>query len=134
MSAALTEDERRAIEADCARLVNRYANLNDAGDWAGVAALYAEDGLMTRPTAPDAPIVGREAILAGFLARPARTTRHICANVVIEVESLTMARGESAMLLFTGAAAPLVGSFHDRFVLTAEGWRFAERRGSIVFS
>jgi ketosteroid isomerase-like protein len=134
VSAALTEDERRAIEADCARLVNRYANLNDAGDWAGVAALYAEDGLMTRPTAPDAPIVGREAILAGFLARPARTTRHICANVVIEVESLTMARGESAMLLFTGAAAPLVGSFHDRFVLTAEGWRFAERRGSIVFS
>jgi ketosteroid isomerase-like protein len=127
-------DARRAIEADCTRLVNLYANLNDAGDWAGVAALYAEDGLMTRPTAPDAPIVGREAILAGFLARPARTTRHICANVVIEVESLTMARGESAMLLFTGAAAPLVGSFHDRFVLTAEGWRFAERRGSIVFS
>ena len=127
-------DARRAIEADCTRLVNLYANLNDAGDWAGVAALYAEDGLMTRPTAPDAPIVGREAILAGFLARPARTTRHICANVVIEVESLTMARGESAMLLFTGAPAPLVGSFNDRFVLTAEGWRFAERRGSMLFT
>ena len=130
----VAEQERRAIEADCARLINLYANLNDAGDWPAVAALYAEDGLMTRPTAPDQPIVGREAILAGFLARPARTTRHIVGNVVIDVETATEARGESAMLLFTGAAAPLVGSFEDRFVLTAEGWRFAERRGSILFA
>ncbi|MEL0250700.1 MAG: nuclear transport factor 2 family protein, partial [Novosphingobium sp.] len=41
--------------------------------------------------------------------------------------------GTSAMLLFTGDGAPLVGSFHDRFVLTADGWRFAERRGSLLF-
>ena len=85
------EQVRRAIEADCARLINLYANLNDAGDWPAVAALYAEDGLMTRPTAPDQPIVGREAILAGFLARPARTTRHIVGNVVIDVETATEA-------------------------------------------
>jgi len=130
----VAEQERRAIEADCARLINLYANLNDAGDWPAVAALYAEDGLMTRPTAPDQPIVGREAILAGFLARPARTTRHIVGNVVIDVETATEARGESAMLLFSGAPAPLVGSFSDRFVLTAEGWRFAERRGSLLFT
>lgn len=130
----LAEQARRAIEWDCARLVNLYANLNDAGDWEAVAALYAVDGLMTRPTAPDQPIVGRESILAAFLARPARTTRHICANIVIDVEGPTAARGESAMLLFTGTAAPLVGSFRDRFVLTNEGWRFAERRGSIVFA
>lgn len=134
MTDTLPEDTRRAIEADCARLVNLYANLNDAGDWAAVAALFAEDGMMTRPSAPDQPIVGRAAILAAFLARPAGTTRHICANIAIEVESETRARGESAMLLFTGAAAPLVGSFHDRFVLTTAGWRFAERHGSIVFA
>ena len=30
--------------------------------------------------------------------------------------------GESANLLFTGAPQPLVGSYHDRFVLTPEGW------------
>lgn len=131
--ARLDADVRRAIEWDCARLVSLYANLNDAADWAGVAALYAEDGVMTRPTAPDAPIRGREAILAAFLARPARTTRHICSNIVIDVESEDLARGESAMLLFTGAAEPLVGSFHDRFVRTDEGWRFAERRGSLLF-
>lgn len=130
----MTPDQRRAIEADCARLVALYANRNDAADWDGVAALYAEDGVMTRPTAPGAPVVGRAAILAAFKARPARTTRHLCSNVVIEVEGETAALGESAMLLFTAAdAPPLVGSFHDRFVLTAEGWRFAERRGSLTF-
>ena len=130
----MPDAERRAIEWDCTRLVGQYANLNDAGDWAGVAALYAQDGLMFRPTAPDTPMRGRDAILAAFRARPPRTTRHICSNIVIDVESATAARGESAMLLFTGGPEPLVGSFHDRFVLTSDGWRFAERRGSLLFA
>jgi len=125
---------RHAIEAECTRLINRYANLNDAADWSAVTALYAAEGVMTRPTAPDQPIVGHAAILAAFEARPPRTTRHFCTNIVIDVENETQARGESAMLLFTGAATPLVGSFHDHFVLTTEGWRFAERRGSILFA
>ncbi|WP_375393274.1 nuclear transport factor 2 family protein [uncultured Sphingomonas sp.] len=130
----LSDDGRRAIEADCARLINLYANLNDAARWPEVAALYAEDGLMTRPTAPDAPVVGRAAILAAFTARPPRTTRHVCANIVIDVDSATAARGRSAMLLFTGGPTPLVGGFEDRFVLTNEGWRFAARRGSLDFA
>ncbi len=129
----MTADERRAAEADCARLVALYANLNDEARWDEVAALYAEDGVMFRPTAPDAGVEGREAILAAFKARPPRITRHVCSNVVIDVESPATARGTSAMLLFTGDPAPLVGSFHDRFVLTTEGWRFAERRGSLLF-
>lgn len=130
----MNEAERRAIEWECTRLVNLYALLNDAGRWDEVAALYAEDGLMTRPTAPDAPIVGRDAILTAFKARPPRVTRHVCANIVIDVESATAARGSSAMLLFTSAdGPPLVGGFEDRFVLTEKGWRFAERRGTLTF-
>lgn len=129
----MTGDERRAIEADCARLIALYANRNDAADWQGVVALYAEDGLMTRPTAPDAPIIGRAAILAAFHSRPPRKTRHVCSNVVIDVLSPTEAVGESAMLLFQPDMPPLAGSFHDRFVLTADGWRFAERRGSLAW-
>lgn len=125
--------DRRAAEADCARLIALYANLNDEARWDEVAELYAEDGVMVRPTAPNAPVAGREAILEAFKARPPRTTRHICSNVVIDVESDSTARGTSAMLLFTGEAAPLVGSFHDRFILTDDGWRFAERRGSLIF-
>jgi len=127
-------EERRAIEWDCARLVHHYANLNDAAEWAAAAALFVDDGLLFRPSAPDQPIAGRDAILAAFLARAPRTTRHVCANVVIDVLSPDSATGESAMLLFTGTGAPLVGSFHDRFTRTADGWRFQERKGSLIFT
>jgi hypothetical protein len=141
----MTPEERRAAEWDCTRLINLYANLNDQGRWHDVAALYAADGLMTRPTAPDAPIVGRETILASFLSRPARATKHICANIVVEVESETEASAISNILLFAGTNAedgglpirndgpPLVGEYRDRFVKTTEGWRFAERRGTLSF-
>ena len=141
----MTPDQRRAIEWECTRLINDYANLNDHGRWPEVAALYAEDGLMTRPTAPDQPVVGRETLLATFLARPPRATRHVCANIVVTVESETEASAFSVILLFSGKpqadgdlpvrdeAPPLVGTYQDRFVLTGEGWRFAERRGGLTF-
>lgn len=136
---------RQAIEQECTRLINLCANLNDQARWEDVTALYAEDGLMTRPSAPDQPIVGREALLAAFLSRPARISRHVCANIVVTVESETEASAYSVILLFSGKAAedgglpilddapPLVGDFRDRFVLTEEGWRFSERRGGLSF-
>ena len=67
----MTEEERRAIEADCERLIKRYVNLNDAQDWPAVAALYTEGAVFRRPSGGE-PIEGREAILASFLTRPAR--------------------------------------------------------------
>jgi len=136
MPDSLTEDARRAIEWDCARLINLYAALNDAARWAEVAALYTEDGSMTRPSAPDAPIVGRDAILAAFESRPARTTRHITSNIVVTILDADTATATSAMLLFTGAdAPPLVGGFVDLLHrVPGEGWRFAERRGSLTFA
>lgn len=142
----MDDQSRLAIEWACTRLINRYALHNDAGEWEAVAALYAEDGLMTRPSAPDKPIVGREAILAAFRSRPARASRHAVSNIVVDVESETQASAFSVILLFQGEAAqdgglpvrdpkgPLVGWFRDRFVRTDEGWRFAERRGGLDFA
>ena len=136
MADSLTAEARRAIEWDCATLINLYATLNDSARWAEVAALYTEDGSMTRPSAPDAPIIGRAAILAAFESRPPRTTRHITANIVVTVLDADTATATSAMLLFTAAdAPPLVGGFADRLRLVpGEGWRFAERRGSLSFT
>ena len=120
-------------ERACERLIIDYAALNDAGDWDGVAALYVESGRMSRPTAPDDFIEGRDAILAAFKARPARTTRHICANIRVTIDG-NKASATSQILLFTGRdQAPLVGSYADRFVETPDGWRFVERRGSLDF-
>jgi ketosteroid isomerase-like protein len=135
---------RRAIEADCARLINHYVNCNDAQDWHACAALYTEDASFRRPSGGD-PIVGREAILAGFLARPPRAQRHVIANVVVDVVSETEATAFSAIILYQGepasdgglpvqsANSPLIGWFRDRIVLTREGWRFAERVGGLDF-
>ena len=130
----MTDDERRAIEWECTRLINLYANFNDEARWEEVAALYAEDGLMTRPTAPDAPIVGRAALLAAFLGRPARTSQHVVGNIVVEVESEDTASAKSVILLFTSKEGPpLIGTYRDRFARTAEGWRFSERRGALTW-
>ena len=119
----------RAIE----RLIIDYAALNDAGDWQALAALYLPDGRMSRPTAPDVFITGRDAILAAFVGRPQRVARHIVANLRVTVADST-ATATSQILLFTAPAAPpLVGTYHDRLVLTAAGWRFAERAGSLDF-
>jgi ketosteroid isomerase-like protein len=140
----MTDDERRAIEADCERLIKLYVNLNDAQDWPAVAALYTEDAVFRRPSGGEA-ITGREAILAGFLARPPRVQRHVIANVVVEVADPDHARSFCAILLYQGdpapagelaemtANSPLVGWFRDRLVRTPEGWRFAERTGGLDF-
>jgi hypothetical protein len=136
MADSLTDEVRRAIEWDCATLINRYAALNDAARWPEVAALYTEDGFMTRPSAPDVPIIGRDAILAAFEARPPRKTQHVTANIVVTVLDADTATATSAMLLFTSAdAPPLVGGFADRLRrVPGEGWCFAERRGSLTFA
>jgi hypothetical protein len=121
-------------KAAIAELITRYAVLIDAGDWDGVAALYTEAGRMSRPTAPEEFIDGRAAILAAFRARPARTSRHIVANVLVTLHSETEARASSQILLYTQSATPpLVGTYHDRLIDTAHGWRFVERRASMDF-
>jgi 3-phenylpropionate/cinnamic acid dioxygenase small subunit len=129
----VTENERRAIEADCERLIKHYANLGDAQDWPAVAALYAADARFARPSQPGVFIDGREAILTSFLARPPRAQRHVVANVVVDVEDADHARAFSVILLYQGDTAPLVGTFSDRLVRTGEGWRFAERVGGLDF-
>jgi len=126
--------EQRIAERACERLVIDYAALNDAGDWGGVAALYVENGRLSRPTTPDDFIEGRSAILAAFIDRPQRQTRHICANIRVTIEEENAASISSQILLFTSAdQMPLVGTYTDKCVRTGEGWRFAERRGSLDF-
>ena len=136
----------RAIEWDCTKLINRYTLLNDAADWDAVAALYTQDGQMARPSAPDKPIVGREAILATFKSRPARAARHVVSNIVVDVLSETEATAMSVIVLYQGIASesgglpardtsgPLIGTYTDRLRKTADGWQFEERRGELDFA
>lgn len=66
-------------------------------------------------------------------------------TLVVERLSATEARGRCYLALFRGvrgqdpggplpSEAPfLVGHYDDRFVLTADGWRFAERQLTTTF-
>jgi ketosteroid isomerase-like protein len=140
----IDEASRRAIEADVTRLIHQYTWANDAADWPACAALYTDDAVFRRPSGGEA-IVGREAILASFLARPPRVQRHALANVLVEVVDADAARARSVIVLYMGDAAddrglpmqdaksPLIGSFTDLCVRTPEGWRFAERVGALDF-
>lgn len=141
----MTEQERRAIEADCARLIRQYVNLNDAQDWEAVAALYTEDARFARPSKPGEFIEGREAIFASFTARPPRAQRHIIANTVVDVVDENTATAFSVIVLYMGdkqtdgglpiqdAKSPLIGTFTDKVIRTADGWRFAQRVGGLDF-
>ncbi|MBX9896740.1 MAG: nuclear transport factor 2 family protein [Qipengyuania sp.] len=126
--------DRLLAEREIERMIVDYAAASDAGEWGRVAAMYAEEGRMNRPTAPDVFVEGRAAILAAFEARPARVSRHIVANIQVDVAG-DEASATSQILLFTAAGQPpLVGSYQDRLVRTPEGWRFVERRGSLDFA
>lgn len=141
----MNDDERRAIEWDCTRLIHQYVNLNDAQDWEAVAALYTEDARFARPSKPDEFVVGRKAILESFLARPARAQRHVIANTVVTVEGPATARAFSVIILYMGdmleegglpvqdSKSPLIGTFTDLIVNTPHGWRFQERVGGLDF-
>ncbi|MBB6014610.1 hypothetical protein HNR59_004006 [Aquamicrobium lusatiense] len=129
MMASRLEDER-AIET----LIRRYVHLVDAGRWEDVASLFVEGGELVRPSAPDSPIAGREAILAAFRARPARLARHLVCNTVIGFDGPDVANATSYSVLVSAVPqrgiSLSVGAFDD--VLVREGgiWLFRSRRGS----
>jgi hypothetical protein len=134
--------ERMTIEWACERLCREYNINSDRGDFDKLASLFTEDALFSRPTIPDVQIKGRADILAAFKKRPPITVQHQLNNVLVDVQSATEATGICvlAFLMAPGIDEPLpriggplhFGEFRDRFVLTPDGWKFAERRGRMV--
>lgn len=133
-------------ERACERLIVRYTHLVDFGDAPAIADLFAPDGVWRSDDG--VTMQGRAEIRAGFERRQGvtrRQSRHVCTNIAVEVDGdeatglcyLVNFRHDSA----TGQAetpAPadvpkFVGEYHDRFVRTADGWRFADRRFDVAF-
>ncbi len=131
----MTPLDRLLAEHDIARLITRFALLNDTADWEAVAATFTGDGRFVRPAGGD-PLIGRDAILASFASRPPRKSCHLISNIVVDLTSVDEATARCSMLLYTApagesvASSPaLIGGFRDRLIRTPEGWRFAERIG-----
>jgi hypothetical protein len=136
-----------AIERACEKLVVAFAACVDAQEFERLRELFAPDAGFARPTDPENVIRGVDNIVNAYLSRPrTRITQHLCSNVQIRVHSEEQASGTCRVLLFMAdandpdvpgkgrkaAASQLVGLFDDEFVLTPQGWRFAERRGRLL--
>jgi hypothetical protein len=134
--------ERMTIEWTCERLCRQYNIYSDLSDFDALCALFTDDALFIRPTLPDVEIRTRAEIFAAFGKRPPITVQHQMNNCVLDVQSPTEATGICvlAFLMAPGTDQPLpriggpihFGEFRDRFVLTQDGWKFAERRGRMV--
>lgn len=124
------------------RVIHESAALNDRRHWSALARLYADDATLTRPNGDS--VTGRVAIEQSYASgSPTRRTRHVCTNVLIDVDEPSgTANAETSVLLFTwedvpgvpglpDASGPAIGEFRDRLVLTADGWRIVARRASL---
>lgn len=145
----MTETERLWIERACERLVGLYTHYVDFGDGARIAELFAADGVWQ---VGDTRFEGREMLEGMFRARQEMTqrrSRHVCTNLVVDVEDEDHASGIVYLQLYrhdfeegtavsddviAPAAPPFaVGQYRDRFVRTEDGWRFALRRAELAF-
>ena len=144
----MNDMERALAEQACMKLVNRFANLNDAMRYEELAGLFVEDGSFARPTDPDNFTEGRAAILEAFQARPKeKITRHVISNIEVDITSESTAKSRCYAVLYTGSAdkpaqkfgleasaSQFIGEFYDDFVKTDEGWKFKRRSGRIIFT
>ncbi|MDF2115274.1 nuclear transport factor 2 family protein [Roseiarcaceae bacterium H3SJ34-1] len=131
----MTPLDRLIAEQDIARLITQFGLLNDAGDWAGVAAMFTEDARFIRPAGGD-PVIGRDTIRTSFESRPPRKSCHLITNIVVDVRAADEASARSTLVLYAAPAGAseanspaLIGGFRDRLVRTSDGWKFAERAG-----
>lgn len=132
--------QRLVAEQACRDLVLAAADAVDGSDPAGLAALFAIDGVLVRPGGVQ--LQGRDAIAAAYAARgPDRLTRHLVCNQRVQLD-LNAGRAEvaSTILLWSGRrsdtvtprgrpADPVqqVGEIRDQMVDTSEGWRISRR-------
>lgn len=134
-----------SLEA-CRNLVVDCASLIDETRYDELGRIFATDGVFARPTAPDAPIVGRDAIIAAFKLRPAnKLSQHLVMNIRVWLTGADTAEGTSSIMLYLTdvdlpfepgkgrkGSGPLLGLYKDRYVRTPEGWRIADRRGRVT--
>jgi hypothetical protein len=137
------DDGHRLIREACEALSIAYARAIDFRDYETFVELFAEDGVLEVGD----PLEGREAIAAAMRHRPDELrSRHVISNIFVDVLSKREARGISYVTVYRHVGpesvrhgpAPLdgpaaVGHYEDRFVRTAEGWRFKRRRLQLAF-
>ena len=124
-------DQRAKLAADrdaIRDLLARYTYNGDRGRVADLAACFAADGILEFPgNAPSGPAAIAAALSSGQ-RDPRRTfVRHHITNPLIAVEG-DGATARSYFTVHSDFGLDHSGTYDDRLVRTAEGWRFAHRR------
>jgi hypothetical protein len=116
-----------------------YNTAGDRGRIEEVIAVFAADGVLE---IPGQALAGREAI-AGFLSGVAtkgapsvdlRGSRHHLTTSRIELDGEDAAQGWTYFFVMRAGQVLQEGTYIDRFVRTAEGWRIAHRRVKILWT
>ncbi|WP_417515131.1 nuclear transport factor 2 family protein [Minwuia sp.] len=145
MTEILTDVDRMLIERACDRLVQQYCHFVDRGEAVRIADLFTEDGVWT---SPDNTMTGIDEIRAGFQRRQNAThrrSRHVCTNLLIDVQDAGTATGVVYLTLYRhddkadasvrpSEVPEIVGEYRDTFVRTDDGWRFSRREIGVDFS
>ncbi|MGB4135748.1 MAG: nuclear transport factor 2 family protein [Microbacterium sp.] len=115
-------------------LVLAYAEAVDAQDAAAVAELFTADAVFRAYDRPKGEARGRPEVevLIGKLVGSFRATLHHVSGPRIEFDSPTHAAGSVALHAWHSFRDDrpdglLWGRYHDRYVRSPEGWRFAAR-------
>jgi ketosteroid isomerase-like protein len=119
----------RALE----NLIATYAELVDAGDFAGVGGLFADATFRGGAAVHGRDAVAkmlRDAVILYDDGTP--RTKHVTTNSIIEVSGETATARSYFTVLQALPDLPLqtivAGRYHDRFARTSEQWRFTERQ------
>lgn len=124
--------------AEIRALVVAYCERLDAGDFDGVAALFA-DGAFRSPAGTN--LVGRDAVRSQYDAvirydDGTPRTKHVLGNLVIDADAdggIGRARCTFTVLQAIetpagGAVQPVLsGRYHDHFARAGDTWHFTER-------
>jgi hypothetical protein len=124
------DDDRAAIAA----LLFAYAERLDAGDFAGVAALFAAGVFRSdRGGRYEGAAAVRDVLERLVILHEDGTpkTKHVTTNLVIEVDAMSATARSYFTVLQATAKVPLqpivAGRYHDRFEQRDGLWYFAER-------
>lgn len=140
----MSDLEKMLIERACERLVQQYCHFVDHGQASRIAELFTADGIWT---SPENTMTGNEEIRDGFSRRERRTarrSRHVCTNLLIDVQDEEHATGCVYLTLHRhddkqeadvrpSEVPAVVGEYQDNFVKTPAGWRIQRREIVVDF-
>ncbi|HEY3697404.1 nuclear transport factor 2 family protein [Phenylobacterium sp.] len=131
----MTDEERRAVEQDCHRLVVAFHIYVDEYEHEKALAMFVDDAVMEHCVV--GTLRGKAAIAAYFDAKDNTSVfQHVTSNVLIDVIDENHARGSCYWTAYVSPASPLpaamtgpasVGRNDDTFVRTPKGWKFETR-------